>query len=410
MDLFLVIQAILLALFGALTVVLNTVIGPFYDNVFVPEMAPQSLYAAYLGGGSSSNLFATGATLSQFVVVNLVDPMAILIVIGVGVLYLVRATLPERAQVWRGLAPRLVLGVLLSNVVLPLTYILWSIALLVYQPLFAYGGGAWQSYNNLVPTGGISFAWDNGVIAFIVTLMLLTLVLGLGFLIAFRDALLAVLLVLLPPLTLLWPIPPLSGFARRAWRLFGEMAFLPTLVVIPLVLAVGAPSILLVAGLLAVAVGAPSLLSQVGGNLVSLGFPHPGSMTTSGMSGGYDRSTRASGALLRSGQEGFSNSFRSSRPDSTTGAGTNGVSGKGSGGKGAGAMASKSAGSARNAQFAGAAGGPTGVVAMVAWGAGNAMGRAGRIVMDRMSKRDAPQVARASSPRPLPSSQQVRKR
>lgn len=381
MDWAAVVQAVLFALFAALNVLINTVIGPFYNNVFVPEMDPQALYPSYMAASHSSNIFSAGAAMSDYVVVNLVDPVAVLVIVVVGVLYLLRASLPGKSQVWTGLAPRLVLGVLLSNIVLPLSWLLWSLAALVYGPLFSYGGGAWQDYGNLVPIGGISFSWDNGVITFIVSLVLLSLVLALAFLIAFRDALIAVLLVLLPPLTLMWPIPPLSGFARRAWRLFGEMAFLPSLVVIPLELAVGSPSVLMVGGLLAVAVGMPMLITQVGASLSSSGFPHVGSITTSGVSGGYDKATRASSSTMRSGMAGFSEGLH---PPGSTG--------------GKAALLTERSGS-RLSSVAGAAGGPAGTAAAVMWGAGKGIGRLGTHLMQ---SKDRVQANRTSPPSPLP--------
>ncbi len=381
-----VVQAVLFAIFSVLTEAVNVVIGPAYETLFVPEMAPSSAYAPYLLHADTGSLFYRGAEMSEFVLVNIVDPVAILVIITVGLLYLLRATLPEKAYSWTNLAPRLVIGVLLSNAVLPLTWMLWEVAATVYLPIYSYGGGAWQTYANIVPMGGLNFAWDNGMIAFIASMVLLSLVLTLAFLLAFRDALLAVLLVLLPAVTLLWPIPPLAGLAKRAWWLFAEMTFLPTLVVIPLALAVGSGSVLLVIGLFAAAAGMPLLLSQAGGNLSSAGFPHTGSITTGGVANGYDKAGRAAGTSLRAGGQGFS-------------------SGKGavSGGASAGGKAAGSS-FAGSGATAGAVGGPAGTAAGIMWGVGYGMGRFAKQMMARTTE---PKEGRSRPPAPLPRSHQI---
>jgi hypothetical protein len=306
-------RAILFALFAALTGVVTAVIEPTYDNLFVPEMSPAALYAPFLGSGHASNLFSEGAAFSNYILVNVVDPLSVLVIIVVGVLYLIRATLPSAASTWTHLAPRLVLGILLANMVLPLTWLLWSVASATYPVFYDYDGGAWQTFSNIVGPGAFTFSWDNGALAFVCSLTLFSLVLILTFLVAFRDALVAVLLVLLPPLTLLWPIPSLSGLAVKAWRLFAEMTFLPCLLVVPLALAVGASSILIVIGLFTVAVGMPVLLTQVGGSLSSAGFPHGGSIVAGGFLGGARGAGNAVAGGLQMGRQGFKDGYATDR-------------------------------------------------------------------------------------------------
>lgn len=357
-----VVNAVLFALFSALTAILNAVTGPTYDNLFVPEMASGSLYAPYLGPGSGGNLFSEGAAMSNYLLVNVVDPVAVLVILGVGILYLIRAGIPQLASKWTDLTPRLGLGILLANMVLPITSVLWSVAGAVYPVFAGYGGGEWRSYTNLVGPGALSFSWDNGALAFVGSLTLFSLVLVLCFLIAFRDAIVAVLLVLLPPLTLLWPIPSASNLARRAWKLFAEMTFLPSLLVVPLALAVGAQSILLVVALFAVAAGMPVLVTQVGGSLSSAGFPHSGSVVSGGILGGARSAGSATSVGLQMGGKGLRSGF-------------SGESVKG--------------GAAR------VAGGPAALTGQMLWGVGQGLGRMGRQMAHR---RGSSQGERSSPP------------
>ena len=116
--------------------------------------------------------------------------------------------------------------------------------------------------------------------------------------VALRDALLAFLIVVFPALTLVGAIPPLRPLARRAWLLFGEAAFLPCLLVIPLELAVGSASILLVVAYLTLALASPALISVAGTQLTQLGFPGA-SGVLAGASSGVCRSPRSRSRATR---------------------------------------------------------------------------------------------------------------
>ncbi len=391
-----VVNAVLFAIFGAVTAAIQAVVGPTYDNLFVPEMAPTALYAPFVGPGHANNLFAQGAAFSNYVLVGVVDPLAVLVMVVIGVLYLVRASLPSLGTMWTGLVPRLVLGILLANMVLPLAGMLWDIAAAVYPIFYTYGGGQWQSYGNIVAPGAVSFTWDNGLLAFVASMALLSLVLVLTLLVAVRDALLAVLLVLLPPLTLLWPIPGLSGLAGRAWRLFGEMVFLPSLLVVPLALAVGAPSILVVLALFSVAVSLPVLVSQVGGSLSGGGFPHGGSLSYGGMLNGTRSAGSAASGGAQMGIQGFRQGYAGPEAKSTASSadavGSNG--GLMGGGAGAGVpnvgsgLAGKAGGSGGGSKTMATKipGGPAALVGGVLWGAGRGLGALGRHMATRVQK------------------------
>ncbi|MCI4345398.1 MAG: hypothetical protein L3K07_01380 [Thermoplasmata archaeon] len=291
------VQAILFALFALLTAALSAVLGPTYENLFVPEMQAAALYPALPPDPSGAGGFlSVAAQFSDYLVASLVDPALVLVVVAVGVLYLLRALLPSLAPRLRDLFPRLVVGALLANFTLPVAGALFGLAAWTYPVVAGFDGGAWQSWVNLGGAGLASFSWDNGILAFVAAFVLLSVVLLLAAAIAVRNALLGVLLVLLPVFTLVWPIPALAPLARRGWLWFAELAFLPSAVVIPLELAVGSSSILLLLGYLVAALGAPALLSLAGQSLGSLGLPAASGV----LAGGIQRGLASAGTGLES--------------------------------------------------------------------------------------------------------------
>src|SRR5579875_3547477 len=186
MDIGVVVQAVIFALLGTLTAIASTTVSFVYDDLFVPTMSPGQLYPPYVGPGAPSSVFSHGADMSQFLLVNLVDPIATLVIFGIGVLYLLRSALPAMGRAWTDLGPRLLFGILLANCVLPLTSALWDLSAAVYPLVSNYDHGAWSHYTNLVGPGAISFAWDNGLVTFLVTLTLFTLIFLLVLIVAVR--------------------------------------------------------------------------------------------------------------------------------------------------------------------------------------------------------------------------------
>lgn len=277
MDINDVVRAFLFGIFGGLTAILSAITGPTYDNIVVPEMDPGALFPPLppmAGGGSS--LLGQAANFSAFLLVRVVDPAIVVVALGIGIGYLLRSFLGPAGPKLEALLPRLVVAVILANFTVPVASGLLGTAGALFPVVAGFDGGAWQHWVNLVGPGELSFSWDNGALAFVLSLVLFTLVLLLALLIGLRSALLAVLLVLLPIFTLVWPIATLRPLARRAWLLFGELCFLPCVLVIPLELGVGAPSVILAVGFLTVAVSSPSLLSVAGSHLTNFGFPSAG--------------------------------------------------------------------------------------------------------------------------------------
>ncbi|MCI4328270.1 MAG: hypothetical protein L3K01_02715 [Thermoplasmata archaeon] len=282
-----VVQAVLFSLFAVLTGALWAITAPTYDYLLVPELQPAAAYPAiFPSSGGSPSFLSLAAQFSAYLVANVVDPAVVLVVLALGAVYLARAvTSPTRVRL-ESLLPRLVVAIVLANVTVPVAGAILEVAGATYPVVSGFDGGAWQSWANLTGIGGLKFAWDNGILAFVLSFALFSLVLLLALAIAARNAMLAVLLVLLPAFSLLAPIPVLEPLARRSWLLFGELAFLPVVVVIPLELAVGSPSMLVLVAYLAIALGAPSLINVAGGQLGRLGFPSAGGALTGGVERG----------------------------------------------------------------------------------------------------------------------------
>lgn len=273
-DLGSLVQAILFFLFADLTALLAAVIGPTYDQLLVPDLAPQALFPSLHAPASGTSSFLLPAVhFSSFLVTSVVDPLVALLALGVAVLYLARATLGRWATRLEGMLPRLVLAVVAANFTVPLAGLILGLAGGLYPVIAGWDGGAWHHWVNLGGYGELRLSWDNGALAFVLALAEFLAVFGLLLAVGIRDALLAVLIVVLPILTLLWPFRPLSPLPRRAWLLFGELAFLPCVLVIPLELAVGSSSPVLLLGFLGAALAAPFLLSTAGVQLSAVGFP-----------------------------------------------------------------------------------------------------------------------------------------
>jgi hypothetical protein len=267
------VRDILFALFSDLTAIITAIIGPTYDNLLVPELQTGSLFPSLLGSGNGGPAYlATAARFSGFILSNVVDPAVALVALGVGLLYLSRSVVARWASGLDALLPRLVLGVVGANFTVPIAGAILGVAGSLYPVVAGWDGGAWQHWVNLAGWGQVSFSWDNGALAFVLSLVEFAAVFALLLAIGIRDAVLAVLLVILPIFTLLWPLRPLSPLARRGWLLFAELAFLPCVLVIPLELAVSSPNPVMLVSYLAAAVASPYFLSLAGTHLVSFGF------------------------------------------------------------------------------------------------------------------------------------------
>jgi hypothetical protein len=296
-DLSTLIQAILFLLFADLTSLIAAVIGPTYDNLLVPELSPGALYPPLAAASAGpSDFLAPASRFSGFLIGNVVDPAIALVALGVAVLYLARAVVPRWNATFTGLLPRLVLAVVGANFAGLIAGGILDVAGSLYPVVAGWDGGAWQNWVRLAGFGELSFSWDNGAVAFVLSLAEFALVIALVLAIGVRDALLAVLVVLLPLLTLLWPFRPVSSIPRRAWFLFAELAFLPTVLVVPLELAVGSPTPVILVGYLGVALASPFLLSVASTHLVAVGFPGAAGVVQGGTSRGLSAAPGAATA------------------------------------------------------------------------------------------------------------------
>ncbi|MGA8604883.1 MAG: hypothetical protein WB788_07485 [Thermoplasmata archaeon] len=298
LDLGDLVRTILFLLFGDLTAILTAIIGPTYDNLLVPELQTGALFPSLLGSGGDASYLATAARFSEFILSNVVDPAVALVALGVGILYLSRSVVTRWAESLDALLPRLVLGVVGANFTVPIAGAILGVAGSLYPVVSGWDGGAWQHWVNLAGWGQVSFSWDNGALAFVLSLAEFGAVFALLLAIGIRDAVLAVLLVLLPIFTLLWPLRPLSPLARRGWLLFGELAFLPCVMVVPLELAVGSPNPVMLVSYLAVAVASPYFLSLAGTHVASFGFAGASSVVHSNAQRGLSVAPSAATSTL----------------------------------------------------------------------------------------------------------------
>ena len=273
-DLSGLIQLLLFLLFAGLTAIVTAVVGPTYDQLLVPELRPAALYPALVASTSNPSDYLSAATaFSSYTLENVVDPAIAAVAVIVALLYLSRVFVDRWATSLDGLLPRLVVAVVAANFTVPIAAAVLGVGGALYPILAGWDGGAWQHWVNLAGFGQLEFSWDNGALAFVLSLVEFFLVFGLVLAVGLRDALLAVLIVLLPIFTLLWPIRPLAPLARRAWFLFVELVFLPCVLVVPLELAVDSPSPVLLVGYLGCALASPYLLSVAGTHLTAFGFP-----------------------------------------------------------------------------------------------------------------------------------------
>lgn len=312
LDLGSLIQSLLFLLFAGLTAIVSAVVGPTYDQLLVPELSATALYPGISAGSSDPANYLTAATqFSTYTLANVVDPAIALIAVGVAVLYLSRVFVERWALTLDGLLPRLVIAVVVANFTVPIAGAILNLGGGLYPVLAGWDGGAWRHWVNLAGYGQVAFSWDNGALAFVLSFVEFALVFGLVLAVGLRDALLAVLIVLLPIFTLLWPFRPLAPLARRAWFLFVELVFLPCVLVVPLELAVRSPSAVLLVGYLGCAIASPYLLSLAGTHLSAFGFPASQGAISSGAQRGL--ATAPAGATAYVGPM-TSNAQRSGAP------------------------------------------------------------------------------------------------
>lgn len=301
LDLPQIVQQVLFLLFADLTALVAAVIGPTYDNLLVPELARHALFPGVLGAPPGpQDYLGQAAAFSDYLVTGVVDPVVGLLALGVAILYFAKVATARWAATFDALLPRLLLSVVVANFTVPIAAGILDLAGATYPVVAGWDGGRWQHWENLGGVGEIQFSWDNGALAFVLSMAQFLLVVSLVLAIGLRDALLAVLLVVLPVVTLLWPFRPAAAIPRRAWQLFVELAFLPCVVVVPLELAVAAPSSVLLVGYLGAALGAPFLLSAAGSHLVALGFPGGSGVVQSGVARGTASAPSSALAPVRS--------------------------------------------------------------------------------------------------------------
>lgn len=297
LDIPTIVQEAFFTIFAIVTSLVAAIAGPTYDNLVVPALQPAALFPSLTSGaGSGTNYLAPAAHFSTYLLVNLVDPAVTLVAVGVALLFLSKSLVRRWAERIDDLLPRLVIAVIGANFTTPIAGAVLGVAASVYPVVAGWDGGSWQQWTNLAGWGEFGYSWDNGTLAFVLAFAEFAAVFALLLAIGIRDALLAVLLVLLPPFMLLWPFRPFASIPQRAWLLFAELAFLPCVLVVPLELAVGSSNPVMLVAYLGVAVASPFLLSTAGTRLVAFGFPSAGGVVSGGSAQGLSQAPRAAGA------------------------------------------------------------------------------------------------------------------
>ncbi|MGI0156144.1 MAG: hypothetical protein ACREDE_08480, partial [Thermoplasmata archaeon] len=143
-DLGNLIQALLFLLFAGLTAIVSAIIGPTYDQILVPELAPAALYPALgLRPADPSNYLAAAAQFSTYTLANVVDPAVALVAVGVAVLYLSRVFVDRWAHHLDGLLPRLVIAVVAANFTVPIAGAILGLGSGLYPVVAGWDGGSW---------------------------------------------------------------------------------------------------------------------------------------------------------------------------------------------------------------------------------------------------------------------------
>ena len=304
MDLGQIVQFVLFATFVLLTAALTAAIQPTYNNLLVPELGARQLYPSLAGPANGGPTYLVDAAhYSTYLLANLVDPAIALVAVGLGLVYLSRAVWSRSGLATEGLLPRFLVAIVVANFTVPIAAGLIDLGGITYPTIVGWDGGAWQNWANLAGFAEVGFSAQNGLLAFVLAFVQFSLVFLLAIVVGVRDASLAVLLVVLPIFTLLWPIGPFAGLARRGWLLFIEFVFLPCVLVVPLELAVQSPDPILLVAYLTLALSSPYLISVAGTHLSNLGFPSSGSALSGGVERGLAAATRTtSGASMGAGR------------------------------------------------------------------------------------------------------------
>ncbi len=277
----------------------------------VTEMSPDHLYPDLLKNGlpnavitvnhGSKSLFYGAMWLQENVVIRyIVNGLLLFIILMVGVAYLYYDLFEQYLNTrLKTFLPRIVFGTVLAYTGTWIIYALFVLAKGAYvlfwnlPPPF----NNWQNpffMTSLAPnvnmpydfTGLIS-AIERGYLWMIWLFIIAGEALMLLVLVAIRDYLLAVLIVLLPIASLLLIHPWTQRIGSRLWWLAVDLVFLPIVMIIPLaLLGLVHNSISFTIAGVAITIGAIYLIAQEPFVLTGAGFSRAGTMLTAGVAGG----------------------------------------------------------------------------------------------------------------------------
>ena len=277
----------------------------------VTEMHPDNLYPpllrngmpiseVVLGHGAKSLLYGAIWIQQHVVLRYIVNGLFLFFVLLVGIAYLYYDLFEQYLNTrLKTLLPRIVFGIILaysSIWIIEALMVLGKATYVLFWNLPAPFNN-WQnpafitsiSPHVRVPGDfmGLLNAIANGYLGFIWVFVIVMEVLSTLILIAVRDFLLALLLVVLPIASLLLIHPWTQRIGSRLWWLAVDLVFLPIIMIIPLaLLGLVHNSISFTIAGLAITIGSIYLIAQEPFVLTGAGFTRAGSMLSVGLAGG----------------------------------------------------------------------------------------------------------------------------
>lgn len=289
-----IVNTVLTLLFAIFNIFAWVTAQQTYDNLFIPEMKPYNLFPSLLNG-NQKNLFSASASLSNYILINIIDPILIILLLIIGFIYLGKVFLPSWNEKFRELIPRFVIATVVANFTVYISGIILEFGLATYIVLYGYGDKNWQHFGKLYPLFVTPWG-NNSLLEFILKVVVIFTIVTLSMVIAIRTSLIAVLIVLLPIGSIMWIFPQTRQYAKKIWVIFIEMVFLPFFVLIPLILATSINDtdtygFLLTTGMLLIAAGMPYFISNYGGSIAHMGMDKVSSFINYGLSTGMSLSS-----------------------------------------------------------------------------------------------------------------------
>jgi len=270
-----IVNEVLSAIFAAFNGLAWLAAQQTYNNLLVPEMSSSFLYPTIIKG-NQTGFFMYAYYFSSYILFSIVDPLLVIVLLGIGFLYLSKVFFSQNSERFKDLIPKFILAVILSNFTNYISSIILEFGYSLYSTIYTFDGSKWTNFQNIFPI--YSTPWtNNALLEFILKVIVLFTILAIAIIIGIRTGLLGVLIVLLPIASVLLIFPQTKSLGKKIWIVFIDMAVLPFFVLIPLILAVNVNNInttgfILATGLLFISAGMPYFISEYGNSVFHMGF------------------------------------------------------------------------------------------------------------------------------------------